>query len=261
MPPKEEETNLLESFVNPNSKKTRRDAPEQGESKTAAAAPSRSGRTTRGIKLGNLNENALAKNSAAVPQPPSGPGSQAADQQKKSSTSGGTVQQRADQSNFASKSKLSSKSKGIKKGKGTGSQKTGSQGGGARNVAGGSGHAGKKPKTQKEIDRELRQKYDRGNAYSEDEDEKADRKKTTVGGLGNSSRYGKRASHRYDPDAEMALDEEGEIVGGVETEEGRRFNEMLREYNNQGNMYGRPHGDSRGGNVAAEATLNANFDL
>ena len=74
----------------------------------------------------------------------------------------------------------------------------------------------------------MRQKYDRGNAYSEDEDEKADRKKTTVVGLGNSSRYGKRAAIRYDIDADMALDEDGDMGDGMDIEEGRQFNEMLR---------------------------------
>ena len=64
---KAEEPDLLQGFGNPNSKKVRRDGAEQADPKAATAAPARSGRTTRGIKLGNLNENALAKNSAAAP--------------------------------------------------------------------------------------------------------------------------------------------------------------------------------------------------
>lgn len=34
----------------------------------------------------------------------------------------------------------------------------------------------KRPKTEKEINKELRMKYDRGNAYDEDEDDLADKK-------------------------------------------------------------------------------------
>jgi len=98
--------------------------------------------------------------------------------------------QRSEQPGHAGKNRPSSKSKRIKKGRGAGGQQHGGAAVGGRNAGGGSGQASRKPKTQKEIDRELRQKYDRGNAYSEDEDEKADRKKMTVGGLGGSSRYG-----------------------------------------------------------------------
>ena len=70
----------------------------------------------------------------------------------------------------------------------------------------------------------MRNKYDRGNAFSEDEDEKLDRKKTTVGGLGNSHRYMKRAHVGFDPEAELDLEDDEEMMGQDEREERRRFN-------------------------------------
>lgn len=80
-------------------------------------------RTTRGIKLGNLNENALAKKSAIT----------AAEQKRAHGD-------RHDE-NEVEGCKMS-----------------------------------KKVKTQKQLDKELRKQYDKGKAYEEDEDDRADRK-------------------------------------------------------------------------------------
>ena len=81
-------------------------------------------RTTRGIKLGNLNENALAKKSAIT-----------ATEQKKIKKDDDS---NLDQSEFVRTGKPLSKSK-------------------------------------KDLDKELRRQYDKGKAYDEDEDDRADR--------------------------------------------------------------------------------------
>lgn len=69
------DANLLGNFNNGHGKKAKKESVDKSglatgaaaaEQKQAAVVPPRSGRTTRGIKLGNLNENALAKNSAAT---------------------------------------------------------------------------------------------------------------------------------------------------------------------------------------------------